>query len=162
MCCRRCPGLTSALVLDKQHISGPFSFSSDTRIPVVKKALQKLFQVDSVSDHSFYKKDLHDSENNEGVTTHPELNILECKVKWALGSIATSKASEGGGIPAELFQPLKYDAVKMLHSICQQIWKTQQWPEDYKRSVFIPFTKKAMTKNVQTTAQLHSSHILAK
>ena len=63
--------------------------------------------MDSVSDHSFYKKDLHDSENNEGVTTHPELNILECKVKWALGSIATSKASEGGGIPSELFQTLK-------------------------------------------------------
>ena len=81
----------------------------------------------SVSDHSFYKNDLHDSENNEGVINHLELDVLECKVKWSLGSITTSKATEGGGFPVELFQALTYDAVKVLYSICQQIWKTQQW-----------------------------------
>ena len=92
---------------------------------------------------------------------HLEPDTLECEVKWALGSITTKKASGGDGIPVELFQILKDDAVKMLCSICQQIWKTQQWPQDWKRSVFIPIPKKAMPKNVQTTAQLHSSHTLA-
>ena len=81
---------------------------------------------------------------------------------WALGSIATNKASGGDGITVELFQILKDDAVKVLHSICQQIGKTQQWPQDWKRSVFIPIPKKAMPKNAQTTAQLHSSHMLVK
>ena len=91
--------------------------------------------------------------------THLESDILECEVKWALGSITLNKASEGDGIPAELFQILKDDDVKVLHSICQQIWKTQQWPQDWKRSVF---QRKAMPKNAQTTAQLHSSHTLVK
>ena len=77
-----------------------------------------------------YKKDLHDADNHDGVITHLELDILECEVKWALGSITTNKASGGDGIPAELFPILKDDAVKVLHSICQQIWKTQQWPQD--------------------------------
>ena len=81
---------------------------------------------------------------------------------WVLGSITTNNASGGDGIPVELFQILKDDAVKVLHSLCQQIWKTQQWPQDWERSVYIPPQTKAMTKNVQTTAQLHSSHILAK
>ena len=99
-----------------------------------------------------YKKDLHDSENNNGVITHPEPGILECKVKWALGTITMNKASGGDGIPVEPFQILKDDAVKVLHSICQQIWKIQQWPQDWKRSVFIPIPKKAMKKNAQTTA----------
>ena len=94
--------------------------------------------------------------------THPEPDILECEVKWVLESITMNKASGGDGITVELFQILKYDAVKVLHSICQQIWKTQQWPQDWKRSVFIPIQRKAMPKNVQTTAQLHSSHTLAK
>ena len=85
-----------------------------------------------------YKKDLHDSDNYNGVITHLEPDILEFKVKWALGSLTRKKASRGDGIPVELFQILKYDAVKVLHSICQQIWKTQQWPQDWKRSVFIP------------------------
>ena len=89
-----------------------------------------------------------------------EPDILECEVKWALESITTNKASRGDGIPVELFQILKDDAVKVLHSICQQIWKTQQWPQGWKRSVFIP-TPKAMLKNVQTTTQLHSSQTLA-
>ena len=80
------------------------------------------------------------------MTTHLESDILECKVKWALGSITTNKASGGDGIPAELFQMLKDDAVEVLHSICQQIWKTQQWPQDWKRSVFIPIQKKDNVK----------------
>ena len=87
--------------------------------------------------------------------THLEPDILECKVKWALGSIIMNKASGDDGIPVELLQILKDDAVKVLHSICKQIWKTQQWPQDWKRSVFIP-----IPKNVQTTAQSHSSHTL--
>ena len=85
-----------------------------------------------------YKKDLHDPDNHYSVITHLDLDILECEVKWALGSIITNKASRGDGIPVELFQILKDDAMKVLHSICQQIWKTQQWPQDWKRSVFIP------------------------
>ena len=106
-----------------------------------------------------YKKDLNDTENHNGVITHLASDILECEVKWALGSMTTNKASRGDGIPAELFQIRKDDAVKMLHSICQQIWKTQQWPQDWKRSIFTQSQRKAMPKNAQTTAQLHSSHI---
>ena len=109
-----------------------------------------------------YEKDLNDPNNHDGVITHLEPDILECKVKWALESITTNKASRGDGIPVELFQILKDDAVKVLHSICQQIWKTQQWPQDWKRSVFIPILKKGNAKNAQTTAQLHSSHRLVK
>ena len=93
--------------------------------------------------------------------THLEPDILECEVKWALESITTNKASGGDGIPVELFQILKGVAVKVLHSIRQQIWKTQQWPQEWKRSVFISIPK-AMPKNAQTTAQLHSSHTLVK
>ena len=108
-----------------------------------------------------YKKDLHDSDNHNGVITYLEPDILECEVKWALGGITTNKASGGDGIPDELFQVLKDDVVKVLHSICQQIWKTQQWPQDRKRSVFIPISKAAL-KNIQTTTQLQSFHMLAK
>ena len=93
-----------------------------------------------------YKKDLHDPDNHDGGITHLEPDILECEVKWALGSITMNKANGGDGIPVELFQILKDDAVKLLHSICQQIWKTQQWPEDWKRSVFIPIPKKGNAK----------------
>ena len=93
--------------------------------------------------------------------THLEPDIMECEVKWALESITRNKASGGDGIPVELFQILKDDAVIVLPSIRQQIWKTQQWPQDCNRSVFIPITRKAMPKNVQTTIQLHSSHTLA-
>ena len=109
-----------------------------------------------------YKKDLHDPDNHNGVITHLEPDILECEVKWALGNITTNKTSGGDGIPIELFQILEDDAVKVLHSICQQICKTQQWLQDWKRSVFIPIPKTAMPKNVQTTAQLYSSNMLAK
>ena len=93
-----------------------------------------------------HKKDLHVPDNHDGVITHLEPDILECKVKWALGSITTDKASGGDGIPVELFQILKDDAVKVLHSICQKIWKTQQWPQDWKRSIFIPIPKKGTGK----------------
>ena len=92
------------------------------------------------------KKDLNDPENHDSVITHLEPDILECEVKWAFGSITMKKASGGDGIPVELFQILKDDAVKVLHSICEQIWKTQQWPQDWKRSVFIPIPKKGNTQ----------------
>ena len=104
-----------------------------------------------------YKKGLHNQDNHDVVITHLEPDILECEVKWALGSITTNKASGGDGIPAELFQILKDDAVKVLHSTYQQSWKTQQWPQDWKRSVF-----SLIPKNVQTTSQLHLSHMLIK
>ena len=93
-----------------------------------------------------YKKELHNPDNHDGVITHLEPDILESKVKWALGSITRNKVSGGDGIPVELFHILKDDAVKLLHSICQQIWKTQQWLQDLKRSVFIPIPKKGNTK----------------
>ena len=104
--------------------------------------------------------DLNDLDNHYGVITHLGPNILECEIKWALGSITTNKASRGDGIPVELFQILKDDSVKVLHSICQQIWKTQQWPQDWKRSVFIPVPRRIMPKNIQTTTPLHASHML--
>ena len=109
-----------------------------------------------------YKKDLHDPGNHDGVITHLEPGILECEVKWALGSITTNKASGGDGIPVELFQILKDDVVKELYSMCQQIWKTQQWPQDWKGQFSFQSQRKAMPKNVQTTAQLHSSHMIGK
>ena len=89
-----------------------------------------------------YKKDLHDPDNHDCVITHLKPDVLECEAKWTSGSIATNKASGGDGIPVELLQILKDDAVKVLHLICQQIWKTRQWPQDWKRSVFIPIPKK--------------------
>ena len=93
-----------------------------------------------------YRKYLQDPDNHNGVITHLEPDILKCKVKWALGSITMNKVRRGNGIPVELFQILKDDAVKVLHSICQQIWKTQQWPQDWKRSVFLPIPKKGNAK----------------
>jgi len=110
-----------------------------------------------------YKKDLHDPDNHNGVITDLEPDILECEVKWALESITMNKASGGDGIPVALFQILKDDAVKVLHSICQQIWKTQQWPKDWKRSVFIPIPKKSNAKqcsNYRTIALIsHTSKV---
>ena len=93
-----------------------------------------------------YKKDLHEPHNNDGVITHLEPDIFECEINWAIGSITKNKASRGDGISAELFQILNDDAVKVLHSTCQKIWKTQQWPQDWKRSVFILVPKKGMFK----------------
>ena len=109
-----------------------------------------------------YKKDLHDPDNHDVVITHLELNILECEVKWALGSITTNKTSGGDGIPVALFQILKDDAVKVLHSVCQQSCKTQCGSQDWKRSVSFQSLRKATPKNAQATSQLHSSHTLVK
>ena len=109
-----------------------------------------------------YKKDLHDPDNHDGVITHLEPDILECEVKWALGSITANKATQSDGITVELFQILKDDAVKVLQSICQHVWKTQQWPQDWKNQFSFQSQRKAMPKNVQTTIRLHSSHMLAK
>ena len=121
----------------------------------IKKRWQK-------NTEEMYKKDLHDPDNHNGVMTHLEPDILECEVKWALESITTNKASGGDGIPVELFQILKDDAVKVLHSMCQQIWKTQQWPRTGKGQFSFQSQRKTMPKNAQTTAQLHSSHTLVK
>ena len=113
-----------------------------------------------------YNKDLHDPDNHDGVLTHLKPDILEYEVKWDLESITMNKASGGDGIPVELFQILKDDAVKVLHSICQQIWKTQQWPQDWKRSVFIPIPKKGNAKecsNYCTIAFIsHASKVMLK
>ena len=111
-----------------------------------------------------YKKDLYNPDTHNGVITHVEPDILECEVKWVLGTITINKASGGDGIPVELFQILKDDAVKVLHSIRQQIWKTQQWPQDWKRSVFIPIRKKGNAKecsNYRTIALIsHASKVM--
>ena len=113
-----------------------------------------------------YKKGLQDPDNHGGVITHLEPDILECELKWALESITTNKASGDDGIPGELFQILKDDAVKGLHSICQQIWETQQWPQDWKMSIFIPIPKKGNAKecsNYHTIALIsHASKVMLK
>ena len=113
-----------------------------------------------------HKKDLNDPDNHNGVITHPEPDILECEVKRALGSITMNKASKSDGILPELFQILKVDAIKVLHSICQQIWKNQQWPQDWKRSVFIPIPKKGNAKECSNYCIIalisHSSKVMFK
>ena len=113
-----------------------------------------------------YKKDLHDPDNHNGVITHLQPSILECEVKWALGSITTNKASGGDGIPVELFQILKENAVKVLHSTGQQIWETQQWPQDCKTSVFIPISKKGNAKECSNYSRIaftsHASKVMLK
>ena len=112
-----------------------------------------------------HKKDLHDPDNHDGMINHLEPDILECEVKWVLGSITMNKASGGDGILVELFQILKDDAVKVLHSICQQIWKIQQWLQDWKRSVFIPIPKKGNAKvcsNYHTIAVISHAKVMLK
>ena len=113
-----------------------------------------------------YKKYLYDPDNHGGVITHLEPDILECEVNWDLGSIATNKASGGDGISVKLFQILKDDAVKVLHSMCQQVWKTQQWPQDWKRSVFIPIPKKGNAKECSNYCKIaiisHTSKVMLK
>ena len=113
-----------------------------------------------------YKKDLHDPDNHEGMITHLEPDILECEVKWALESITTNTASGGDGIPVDIFQILKDNAVKVQHSICQQIWKTQHWPHDWKRSVFIPIPKKGNAKECSDYRAIalisHASKVILK
>ena len=112
------------------------------------------------------KKDLHEPDNHDGMITYLEPEIVECKVKWALGSITMNKASGGDGIPVELFQILKDDAVKVLQSICQQMWKTQQCPQDWKRSVFIPIPKKGNAKECSSYCTIalisHASKVMLK
>ena len=112
------------------------------------------------------QKDLNDPDNHDGVATHLESDILECEVKWALGSITVNKANGSDGIPIELFQILKDDAVKVLHSICPQIWKTQQWPQDWKRSVFIPIPKKGNANECSNYSAIvfisHASKVMLK
>ena len=130
-----------------------------TKAETIKKRWQEYTE-------ELYKKDLHHQGNHNGVITHLEPDILECEVKWALGSITTNKASGGDGIPVELFQILKDGAVKVLHSICQQIWKTQQWPEDWKRSVFIPIPNKGNAKECSNYCRIalmsHASKVMVK
>ena len=130
-----------------------------TEVEDIKKRWQEYTE-------ELYEKHLHDQDNHDGVITHLEPDILECEVKWALGSITMNKASRGNRIPVKLFQIPKDDAVKVLHSICQQIWKTQQWPQDWKRSVFIPILKKGNDKecsNYRTIELLsHASTIMFK
>ena len=119
------------------------------QIPVSKETQQKqkiLRRGGKNTQENCTKKDLHDPDNHDGVIIHLEPDILKCEVKWALQSVTTNKASGGDGIPVERFQILKDDVVKMLHSICQQIWKTQQWPQGWKRSVFFPVPKKGNAK----------------
>ena len=133
-----------------------------TEIEDIKKRRQE-------HTEELYRKDLHDPDNHNGVITHLEPDILECEVKWALESITTNKASGADGIPVELFQILKDGAVKVLHSICQQIWKTQQWPQDWKRLIFITIPKKdnakeclskVMLKILQARLQQYENHEL--
>ena len=130
-----------------------------TEVEDIKKRSQEYTE-------ELYKKDLHNPDNHEGVITHLEPDILEGKVQWALGSITMNKASRADEILVELFQILKDDAVKVLHSICQQIWKTQQWPQDWKRSVFTPIPKKGNAKecsNYHTIALIsHPSKVMLK
>ena len=130
-----------------------------TEAEVIKKRWQEYTE-------ELYKKDLHEQDNHDGVITHLQPDILECEVKWALESITTNKASGGDGFPVELFQIIRDDAVKILHSICQQIWKTQQWPQDWKRSVFIPIPKKGSAEecsNYRTIALIsHASKVMLK
>ena len=125
----------------------------------IKKRCQKYTE-------ELYRKDLHDPDNHDGMITHLKPDVLECEVKWVLGSITTNKASGGDGIPVERFQILKDDAMKALHSTCQQIWKTQQWPQDWKRSVFTPIPKKSNAKecsNYRTIALIsHASKVMLK
>ena len=109
-----------------------------------------------------YKTDLHNPDNHDGMITHLETDILESAVKWDLGRITTNKAGEGDTDPAELFQILKVDAMKVLHSICQQIWKTQEWPQDWKRFVFIPTPKKGNTKECSIALISHASKVMLK
>ena len=158
-------GKTRDLFKKIRHIKGTFhakiSSIKDrngmdlTEAEAIKKRWQEYTE-------ELYKKDLHDQDNHNGVITHLEPDILECEVNWALESIITNRAHGGDGIPVELFQILKEDAVKTLHSICQQIWKTQQWPQNGKGQFSFQSQRKAIPKNAQTTTQLHSSHTLVK
>ena len=147
--------MTRDLFKKARDIKGTFQAKMGTMkdrnsMDIIEEDIKKRWQEYT---EELYKKDLHSQDNHDGVITRLEPDILECEVNWALESITTNKASGRDGIPVELFQILKDDGVKVLHSICLQIWRTQQWPQDWRRSVFIPIPKrKAMPKN---TTQLH-------
>ena len=130
-----------------------------TEVEDIKKMWQEYTE-------ELYKKDLHDPDNHDSMITHLEPDILECEVKWALESITTNKASGNDGIPVELFQILKVEALKTLHSICQQVWKTQQWPQDWKSSAFIPIPKKGNAKKCSNHCTIalisHTSKVMLK
>ena len=134
------------------------------RIPWTARRTNQSFLKEGTEE--LYKTELHNSDNHDGVITHLEPDNLEYEVKWALGSITTNKARRGDGIPVKLFQILKDNAVKVLYSICQQIWNTQQWPQDWKRSVFIPIPRKGNAKecsNYHTIALIsHTSKVMLK
>ena len=154
------PFLPKVQPLRHKHFSGCFGKGSECWDGCL--ATFALLYSCFIVTEELYKKCLHDPDDHDRVITHLEPDILECEVKWALGSITTNKSSGGDGIPVELFQILKDDAVKELHSIYQQIWKTQQWPQDWKRSVFIWIPKKGNAKECSNYTQLHTSHMLAK
>ena len=155
-------------VLDKEDTKGTFH----AEMGLIKdKNGMDLTEAEDINKRwqeytELYKKDIHDPDNNNGVITHLERDILECEVRWTLGSITMNKASGDDGIPAELFQILKVEAVKMLHSICQQIWKTQQWPQDWKRSVFIPIPKNSNANECSNYCAImlisHTSKVMLK
>ena len=134
-------------MIQKGNIKGTFHARKGT---IKDKKGMDLTEVEDIKKRQeyteLYKKDLHNRDNHDGVLIHLDPDNLECEVKWALGSITMNKASGGDGMPVELYLILKHDAVKVLHSICQQIWTTQQWPQDWKRSAFIPIPKKGNAK----------------
>ena len=149
-------GKTRDLFKKSRHTKGTFHAKMGT---IKDRNIMDLTEAEEIkkryTQKNYTKKDLHDPDNHSGVIIHLEPDILKCELSWALGSITTNKANGGDGIPVELFQILKDDAVQVLHSICQQIWKTQQWPQEEKRSVFIPIPKKGNVKecsNYRTTA----------
>ena len=162
-------GKTRDLFKKIRDTTGPFHAKMGT---INNRNGMELIETDDIKKRwqecteELYKKDLHDPGNHDGVITHREPDIMECKVKWSLGSSTVNKASGGDGIPVELFQILKDDDVKVLHSIWQQIWKTQQWPQDWKRSVFIPIPKKGNAKectSYHTIALIsHASKVMLK
>ena len=162
-------GRTNDLIKKIRDMKGTFHAKMGTKKDINGMDLTKAEDIKKrwqEYTEELYKKDLHDPDNHGGVITHLEPDILECEVKWALGSITMNKASGGDEIPVELFQILKDDAVKVLHSICQQIWKTQQWPQDWERSIFIPVPKKGNAKecsNYHTIALIsNTSKIMLK
>ena len=154
-------GKTRGLVKKIRDTKGTFHAKMATRKDRNSMDLTEAEDIKRWEEHTeeLYKKDLHDLDNHNGVITHLEPDILECEVKWALGSFTTNRISRGDGIPVELFQILEDDAVKV-NSIFQQIWKTQQWPQDWKGQFSFQSQRKAMLKNAQTTTQSHSFHTL--
>ena len=153
--------LVSLIFLKRSLVFPTPLFSSISLHWPLRKTFLSLLAILHSNGFIYIQNRLHDPDNNNSVIIHREPDILECEVKWALGSITMIKASGGDGIPVELFQILKDDAGKVLHSICQQIWKTQQWPQDWKDQFSSQSQRKTMPKNVQTTAQLRLSHTLA-